>query len=317
MDWDRMPSLSALRAFAVLAEAGGVARAGEMLNVSHAAISQQVRGLENRLGTQLIRRDGRGTALTPEGVRLAKELRAGFQTIRTAVGALAEDDRARPLQVTMTPVFATSWLLPRLAAFRSAHPGIELMLNPTPQLVSLEPGGVDLAIRFGDGDWPGLESRLLLRTNFVLVAAPELIGGRPVTDPEALLDYPWLQELSTNEVSEWFRTQGVVDTRRVSMTHMPGHMVLEAVRRGEGISAVAEAFVADDIAAGRLQVLFGEVSTERGYYIVTRPGVMRPPVKAFVGWLRQTAGAELDSGQGGAIYRVPVSARNIPIGEKT
>jgi len=300
MDWDDMPPLSALRAFAVLAEAGGVARAGEMLNVSHAAVSQQVRGLERRLGTRLIRRDGRGTALTPEGVRLAKDLSAGFQTIRTAVGTLAEADSARPVQVTMTPVFATSWLLPRLGEFRAAHPGIELMLNPTPELVPLEPGGVDLAIRFGDGEWPGLESRLLLHTNFVLVASPDLIGGRDVADPEALLDYPWLQELSTNEVSDWFRNQGVVDTRRVRMTHMPGHMVLEAVRRGEGISAVAEAFVADDVAAGRLQVLFGEISARKGYYIVTRPGVMRPPLKAFAGWLRRTAEAELDSGQGAA-----------------
>lgn len=291
MEWSKLPSLNALRAFTVLAEAGGVARAGQILNVSHAAISQQVRGLESRLGTQLIRRDGRGTVLTPEGVRLAKELSAGFQTIRTAVGALAEADSDRPLQVTMTPVFATSWLLPRLSEFRAAHPGIELMLNPTPQLVPLEPGGVDLAIRFGDGRWPGLESRLLLRTNFVVVASPGLIGDRPVSDPEELLDYPWLQELSTDEVSEWFRVQGVVDTRRVRMTHMPGHMVLEAVRRGEGISAVAEAFVAEDIAAGRLQVLFGETRSDKGYYIVTRPGVMRPPLRDFATWLRRAAGA--------------------------
>lgn len=301
VDWHTLPSLNALRAFAALAETGSFTAAGDALNVSHAAVSQQVRGLEDRLGTRLVRREGRGVRLTADGERLAASLETAFLGIRRAVDELTGADATRPLQVTMTPSFAVSWLMPRISEFRHRHPDVELMLNPTAEVVELAPGGVDVAIRFGSGGWPGLDAELLLDTSFVVVAARALLGDRDITRPEETLDFPWLQELGTDEISLWLRRQGVVTPKTENVTHLPGYMVLEGLRAGEGITATARAFVERDVAEGRLVVLFEDPRPGTGYFIVTRPGVMRPPLKAFVAWLRRHAATRPDRQHGAAV----------------
>lgn len=289
MDWRTLPPLSALRAFAALAETGSFTRAGQALNVSHAAISQQVRGLEERLGVPLLRREGRRGGLTPEGERLAAALATAFLGIARAVDEVSGGDAQRPLQVTTTPAFATSWLMPRFSDFRHEHPEVELMLNPTVQSVEVGPGGVDVAIRYGRGGWRGLDSELLVPTTFVLVGAPELIGGRRVADYSDILGFPWLQELGTTEMSAWLGEHGVVADRRPTVIHLPGHLVLEAVRNGDGVTLAARVNVERDLAAGRLVVLFEEAEPGLGYHIVTRPGVQRPALRTFLGWLRRQA----------------------------
>jgi LysR family glycine cleavage system transcriptional activator len=292
MDWRSLPPLSALRAFAALAETGSFTRAGAALNVSHAAVSQQVRALEERLGVALLPRDGRRGVLTPEGERLAAALEAGFGGIARAVDELTGADAHRPLHVSTTPAFAANWLMPRLGSFRHEHPEVELMLNPTHLNVDLAPGGVDLAIRYGQGGWRGLESELLVATTFVLVAAPSLVGARRVDDLRDILHLPWLQELGTHEMSAWLREHGIVAERKANVIHLPGHLVLEAVRNGDGVSLSTRVNVERDLAAGRVVVLHEEAEPGRGYYIVTRPGVRRPPLKAFVAWLHRQAGRE-------------------------
>ena len=210
MDWRILPSLNALRAFSAFAQTGSFTRAGEVLNVSHAAVSQQVRALEERLGTSLTHRDGRGAALTPEGERLAATLDAAFLAIARAVDELTGADAARPLQITTTPSFAVGWLMPRLSEFRHEHPEVGLTLNPTTDLVELAPGGTDVGIRFGQGRWPGVEAELLVPTSMAVVAARALIGDRRITDPRDIIGLPWVQELGTSEMSEWLRGRGVI-----------------------------------------------------------------------------------------------------------
>ncbi|MBA3325765.1 MAG: LysR family transcriptional regulator [Rhodobacteraceae bacterium] len=293
MDWRNLPSLGALRAFAALAESGSFTAAGAALNVSHAAISQQVRALEERLGAALVVRGGRRLELTPEGVRLAAALDAAFLGIRRAVDELTGADAARPLRVTLTPAFAHAWLMPRLSEFLHENPGIELMLSPTAEVVELAPGGVDLAIRFGRGAWPGLDAELLIPSGFVVVGAPALVRGRTISTVSDLLDLPWLQELGTSEMSAWLREQGIEAPPREAITHLPGHLVVEALRSGIGVSVAGSAVVEADLREGRLVVLFEEPPPAdgawTGYYIVTRPGVLRPQLKAFVAWLRRHA----------------------------
>jgi LysR family glycine cleavage system transcriptional activator len=303
MDWRGIPSLTSLRAFSAVSDTLNLSQAGRELNVSHAAVSQQVRALEAHLGVSLVVRRGRGVTLTPEGQELARSLETAFQGIRTAVDAVADAGSARPLQVTMTPSFAVSWLMPRISDFRLKHPDIELMLYPTADLVELAPGGVDLAIRFGSGNWKGLQSELLLPTTFVVVAATALVGDRPFTDPEQLVEYPWLQELGTNELSLWLKKQGVIATGKLDVTHLPGYMVLDGLRRGNGVTASARAFLEADIATGNLRVLFEDLRPDSGYYVVTRLGAMRPPLKAFVSWLHRHAeeqGAGISGSGGGS-----------------
>jgi len=295
MDWRGLPSLNSLKTFAVVAETKSLSAAGRELNVTHAAISQQVKSLENFLGLQLVVREGRGIALTPEGTQLYQGLSSGFETIRDTVDELLSEDIARPLNITVTPSFAISWLMPRINDFRLKHPEIELMINPTAEVVELKPGGVDLAVRFGKGDWPGLESELFICTNFAVVGAKCLIGDKRIDKPEDILEFPWLSEYGTNELAVWMERQGVVPCGKLNITHLPGYMVLEGVRRGEGISATAKMFIETDIEAGNLQVLFEEgVYPGTGYHLVTRPGVKRPPLKAFMSWMRTLKPAPAD-----------------------
>ena len=288
MDWRSLPPLNSLRAFVAVAETKSLSAAGRELNVTHAAISQQVRGLETFLGLQLILREGRGVALTPEGEQLFDGIGSGFEAIQDTVDELLRQDVARPLNITMTPSFAVSWLVPRINDFRQKNPDIELMLNPTAEPVDLKPGGVDLAIRFGNGNWPGLEAELFLSTSFAVVGAKCLIGDKVIEKPEDILEFPWLQEYGTNELAIWLEEQGVVPKGKLNITHLPGYMVLEGLRRGEGISATAKIFIESDIETGNLEILFEDgVYPGTGYYLVTRPGVKRPPLKKLISWLRQ------------------------------
>lgn len=286
MDFAALPSLNSLRAFAIVAETGSFSAAAEALNVTHAAISQQVRALEARLGTSLVIRQGRGIALTEDGAVLASGLGDGFAKIIDAVDRLTRADNDRPLHVTMTPSFAVSWLMPRIADFKHKHPEIELMLNPTVGVVDLQPGGVDLAIRFGNGRWNNFSVEPLFKTDFVVVAARDLIGDAQITEPEMLLGYPWLQELGSHEVSDWLSKQGVIAADRLNITHMPGYMILDGLRRGDGVSATARIFVQADIDDGRLVVLFEGDDEDTGYHLVTRPDVMRPALKTFMSWIK-------------------------------
>jgi LysR family transcriptional regulator, glycine cleavage system transcriptional activator len=284
-----LPPLAQLRAFAALTETGSMSGAGDLLNVSHAAISQQVRALEAHLGLQLTAREGRGLALTPDGAGLGQVLTDSFGAIAHEVEYLTGADAERPLQITTTPMFAAGWLMPRIGSFRQAHPDIDLMLNPTAARVALEPGGIDLGIRFGTGTWPGLEAELLFHTDFVIAAARSLIGARNVGRPDDLLEFPWLQEIGTTETNDWLRARGVTAGRVKSLTQMPGNLLLDGLRSGQGIVAVTRAFIEADLARGDVAVLFEDEERGYGYFLLHRPGVLRPAAKAFANWLRREA----------------------------
>ncbi len=288
MDWRSLPSLVALRAFAALAETGGFTAAGAALGVSHAAVSQQVRALEEWLGAPLVARGGgRRVELTPEGARLATALGGAFLDIRRAVDEILGAGADRPLQVTLTPAFAHAWLMPRLAAFLQASPGVQIMLNPTQDVVALGPGGADVAIRHGHGGWAGVEAEWLAPAGFVIVAAPALIRGRTIRTPADLLDLPWVEEIGAAEVRAWLRGQGVEGPPREAVTHLPSHLTHEATRAGLGVTVASRPVVERDIAAGRLVELWSAPGDGSGYWIVTRPGVKRPPLRAFIAWLRR------------------------------
>lgn len=288
MNWLSLPPLTALRAFAVLSETGSASAAGDALNVSHAAISQQIKTLEARLGIRLADRSGRRLALTPEGRQLAEALTSGFGSIARTIDALTGADAGRALQISTTPSFAAHWLMPRLAAFRQAHPEADLMLSPTPQVVNLEPGGIDIAIRYGTGDWPGLDAHLLFASPLVAVAAPDLVKDHTVAQPADLTGLPWLQEFGTTEASDWLRRRGVTTDREGGLTQVPGNLLLDGLRNGYGVAVTVYEWVHQDIRAGRLLELFRDEGPS-GYYIVSRKGPLRPRAKAFANWLRREA----------------------------
>lgn len=286
MDWSALPPLNALRAFAAVAELRSLSRAGQALNVTHAAISQQIHNLETHLGVRLVMRKGRGMALTPHGVNLADTLHSSFADISMAAEAISKSEALRPLQVSMTQMFAVGFLMPKIASFCDAHPDIELKLDPTIKAVELTPGGVDIAIRYGTGNWPGLEAELLLPGCLTVVAAKSLIGDRILTSPTELIDYPILQELDSTEFSDWLDSQHVAPKPDRKVVHMPGNLLLDSLRRGDGIVATIPRFIEEDLKTGELIVLFDAPIPGIGYYIVTRPGIQRAPLQTFIKWLR-------------------------------
>lgn len=290
MNWRDMPPLASLRAFYAFAEAGNVVQAGETLNVSHAAISQQLRALEAHLGVSLLDRTGRAMALTTEGEQLAQALRVGFGAISSVVNDLTGADAARALHISTTPSFAANWLMPRLSDFRSAFPAVNLMLDPSPSLVDLTPGGIDLAIRYGAGQWPGVEAEMLVQSPMVVIAAPDLMKGHSSADLSDLSKLPWLEELGTTEGSGWLRGRGHKEGIVGPTVQMPGNLVLDGVRNGQGIAVTVRVFVEADVAAGRIMILHEEPG-DSGYHIVTRPGVLRPAARSFQTWLRRMAKA--------------------------
>ena len=288
MDWLSLPPLNSLRAFAAVADAGSYVAAADRLNVTQAAVSQQVKALEKRLGVALIERVGRGVELTSSGARLARDLETGFDIIGRGVTRIREAAAARPVQVTMSPAFAVEWLMPRIGEFQREHPEITLMLNPTSNVVDLRPGGIDVAIRYRDlrRTKPGVHA--VLRTDMVVIGAPSLVGELDLSDLASLADLPWLQELGTNEAAEWFTYHGIVPKRPLAINHMPGNLIMPAVRRGDGITYTARAFFVEDIVAGSVIELASEPQFGV-YHIETSPAEQRPEVQAFVKWLRSKA----------------------------
>ena len=288
MDWSHTPPLNSLRAFSVLAETSNYTKAAAQLNVTHAAVRQQVKALEQYLGISLAFRQGRGVRLTPEGTELARNLDAGFRAIQRGIEGLTDSEAARPVQITTSPAFAVEWLMPRLAEFQQRFPEITIMLNPTADVIKLKPGGIDVAVRYRNRQRLEKEVEAVLISDMVVVGAPPLLGDREFEAPEALVEMPWLQELNTSEVADWFKRRGITLNRPLILSQMPGNLIMQAVRRGDGVSYTARAFFLDDIATGRMRILHSEPATGI-YYIEANPGPTRPAVRKFLAWLRTKA----------------------------
>lgn len=286
IDWRSFPSLTQLRAFEAAARLQGFSQAARELNVTHAAVAQQVRALEARLSCELIYREGRGLKLTASGDKLAQALADGFGTIERAVADLANDTGKSPLHLTMTPAFATQWLMPRLGDFWTKHPDIPLLLHPEQRVVDLRRDGIDLGIRFGSGKWPGVEAELLASARYAIVAAPELLAGRNELSNREMSAMPWVIEQDWPEALAWLKERGLKPDA-MQITLMPNEeLALAAARQGLGLHVEAIALVEQDVEEGNLVILSQITDDTLAYYIVTRPGPKRPELKTFVRWLK-------------------------------
>ncbi|MFN4101916.1 MAG: LysR family transcriptional regulator [Pararhodobacter sp.] len=289
MDWSDIPSLAALRAFDALARHGSLSAAARELNVTHAAISQHLRQLEADFGEPLAQREGQGMALTDSGQDLASALGEGFARIAEGVTRLRDRRRARPVVVALTPSFAEAWLMPRIGAFWAAHPETEVRLVPGTNLVDLRRDGIDIAIRFGDGNWPGLQAEPLTASRFALIAAPQYTKARSLADLGRLTAHDWFFSTAYNEQRIWGRAIGV-DFETLGARQMANNgMVVSAVRAGLGLSIQAMALVEPDLQSGQLVALHEADAGGLGYYLATRPEPLPPGARLFCRWLRRAA----------------------------
>jgi LysR family transcriptional regulator, glycine cleavage system transcriptional activator len=281
--WRDLPSLAMLRAFDATARHGSFAEAGRALNVTHAAVTQAVRGLEADLAVALVRRSGRTIALTATGERLARALGDGFGTIETGLADLRRAEEQRILRVTTTTFIAETHIMSRLPDFWSRHPGIEVAFSPSPAKAELIRDGFDMAIRALPDGWsegPDEEIRPLCRSRVLAVCAPSLAASG--LNPQ---DMPWVIGAdSAWELAEVAATG--IDITRVKRVELGSpHLEMAACRQGLGAGTATEIICRADLEAGRLVVLPLKSLPSVTYAVILPTGPRRPAVEAFANWL--------------------------------
>src|ERR1700756_118684 len=189
----RLPSLNGLRAFEAAARHLSFTQAASELNVTQTAISHQIKRLEEELGLRLFVRKNRALALTPKAKAYLPGVRAAFNDLRLATDQLLRKDDDNVLTISTLASLAAKWLLPRLTAFQEAHPGIDVRITTSTALVDFKDGGVDAAIRYGRGNWPGVRAEWLMADELFPVCSPSLLKGeKPLHCPEDLAQHTLL-----------------------------------------------------------------------------------------------------------------------------
>jgi LysR family glycine cleavage system transcriptional activator len=302
-DW--LPSLNALRAFESVSRHLNYRRAAEELNVTAAAVKQLVGKLEECLGTTLVRREGRGIALTPQGLAGCDELSLAFRRLTSAVATMRKGGLRRRLIVSVEPSFATAWLVPRLDRFRSVNPHIDVLIDSSLQLVDLEHGAADIAIRFGAAPTPGLVARRLFDEELCALCSPALAraagGIRHLEDLETVTLLHWdLSQLEwASATKKWMGWTPWL--KRVGASHIrPGvglrfgdyNLALQAAIAGQGVILGSAPILRSLIEAGLLINPFPyQVKTDIGYDLVTTERVRQvAEVAGFIEWIIREAG---------------------------
>jgi LysR family transcriptional regulator, glycine cleavage system transcriptional activator len=286
----RLPPLNALRTFEAAARHLSFTKAADELFVTQAAVSHQIRALEEHLGAPLFRRMSRALILTEQGQVLLPAVRDAFDRLSAGVRRVQDLCRGGALMISTTPSFAASWLAGRLARFHALHPDIELQLSATPRLVEFAREGIDCGIRYGTGDWPGLVSWRLFRTALVPVCSPMLLdGAHPLRRPEHLAQHVLLHALDDpDDWRLWLRAAGVggIDpTRGLKFDSVP--LVVQAAISGAGVGIGRRQLVEGELAAGRLVAPFDlELPDQFAYYFVApEAAAEQPKLAAFRTWI--------------------------------
>ncbi|MDJ0955204.1 MAG: transcriptional regulator GcvA [Arenicellales bacterium] len=293
----RLPPLNSLRAFEAAARYLSFTKAAEELHVTAAAVSQQVKALEEYFEVQLFRRLTRALMLTDAGQSVLPLLQEGFDKLAEADQLLRNRQDERVLTVSVPPSFGAKWLVPRLDRFRQTHPEFDVRIDATDVKVDFKRDDTDIALRYGRGNYKGLVTESLLSEFVIPVCSPALLHGKhPLKTPRdlrhhILLHVEWKME---NEAAPnwrmWLRAAGVedIDSDRGPRFSLET-MAVQAAGEGQGVALASSALVEDDIASGRLVRPFPDTKkheTEFCYYVVyPKIHLERSKVKAFRDWV--------------------------------
>lgn len=289
----RLPPLNALKAFEAAARHLSVKAAAEELSVTPGAVSQMLKTLELHLGRKLFDRVNRGIVLTEAGRNYLPPVRNAFRQIAEASRRVAAAEESGLLTVSVTPFFASAWLVPRLASFQVAHPDIDLRIVTSSGLADFTRDGVDVAIRHGLGRYPGLRAEHVLAVAMIPVAAPSLAArlGQPASAAD-LLNWPLVQDADRKGWALWFEAQGLAET---APTRGPSFddsgLLLHAIIAGQGAGLLPDAMVEADVKEGRLVRLAEPKEIEVFAYYLVYPELAqeRAKIQAFRAWILDAA----------------------------
>ncbi|HEY4031716.1 MAG TPA: LysR substrate-binding domain-containing protein [Caulobacteraceae bacterium] len=283
--------LNALKAFEAAARHLSFTRAAEELNVTQAAISHQVKGLEDRLGVKLFRRSNRGLKLTDEGLALAPTLWEAFGAIDRLFEQFEAGGVREVLTISVVGTFVVGALLDRLGSFRAAHPLIDLRLLTNNNKVDLAAERLDYAIRFGDGAWQGAEADLICRAPLAPLCAPAVAAR--LTEPADLLRAPLLRSYRSHEWPAWFRAAGLEAVNVRGPLFDSSRIMVQAAMRDDGVALAPPSLFRREIEGGQLVRPFA-IEVDVGGYFLTRLKSRQPTVgmTAFQAWLMDAFAGE-------------------------
>lgn len=285
----RLPSLNALRAFEAAARHLSFKEAGRELAVTAGAVSQQVKALEAELGVALFRRLIRQIVLTEAGQALLPKVRQAFQILSAATEGLLSGEETGSLTISTFPAFAAKWLVPRLGRFTERHPEIDVRISATPELVDFRREAVDLAVRQGEGDYPGLRSDFLTHAELFPVCSPALLAGpHPLRAPADLRFHHLLHSRREVEWSLWLKAHGVEGVDPSRGTRFSDYaLALEAAIMGQGVAISREPLVTADLASGALVRPFPQALPDQMDYYLVYPEERadHPKIALFRAWI--------------------------------
>ena len=291
--WQHLPSLRTLRVFESAARHLNWTRAAAELHLTHGAVSLQIKALEDELGLKLFEREGKRTWLTDAGQQLAAGVREAMDQLSAVVTRVRERSAGHVLTVSVLPSFAAAWLVGRLDGFMARHPDIELNLLSSSALANFRNDGVDVAIRWGNGPWPGLRCDKLLDDELFPVMSPKLLapGRGPLDEPSQLLDLPLVrlkQSVRLNDWTRWFAAAGVQASEpRRGPVFDDTDLALRSAAQGAGVVLARSSLVAQRLASGELIAPFAtRVPAIHAYYLVCPETLAeKPAVEKFRAWL--------------------------------
>lgn len=287
-----------LRAFDVAARNLNLTAAAEEMNVTHAAVSRQVKQLEQRLGVQLFERLPRGLKLTAHGALLAEGTREAFDRLASALEDVSIPAVRRKLTISTFASLAARWLMPRVQAFSKLFADVDLQVMTTTRLVDFARDDVDVGIRFGSGRYPGLHVVPLFQPKEIIVCSPALLKRMPVRTFADLKNHTLLHDDSYRSWIRWLDAAGVKDVNpRHGVICGDRNSMLQAALAGQGVALASAVFAEAELAAGRLVKVFAEeVTTEFAIYAVCLPRRLNDPLVAgTMEWLAREASASLDA----------------------
>jgi len=301
-----LPSLNALRAFEAAGRHLSFSKAAEELHVTPAAVGHQVKALENDLGAVLFERLNRALQLTPAGQSLLPGLSEVFYRVTEVVETFRRRDANRPLTVSMPPSFGATWLMPRLERFRARHPDIDIRLDADNRIVDLVHDDVDIGLRYGLGDYPGMRVDPLLSEEVFPVCSPRLLEGpHPL---RTLDDLRWhtlvhvdgyVQDDYWPDWTMWLQSAGIGDMEvRRGLRFSHTSLALQAAMAGQGVVLGSRVLAGNDIAAGRLVRPFAHGARMSFAYYMVCPEALaaEPRIAAFREWIIDEAAAAESSG---------------------